>query len=1262
MAEARNSFIKSKMNKDLDARLVPPGEYRDAQNVSVSKSEGADVGSLENILGNISLTDFGLSTTPNIDIIGFFMDPVRDSIFVFMTNYVDTSADKLSNFAPSAASCYIGVYNTVTLTSTLIVSGSFLNFSKTHPVLGVNVIDNNLFWSDNRNQPRKINITRALANTTYYTTEDQISLPKYYPFDPIQLVRDEVTTVTITDPGSGYTTGSYVNVATTGGSGSGLTLDITVGATGLVTAASINNNGSNYTNGDVVQLLMRAGTGSGADFELTVESASTMKDVVSEFLPDGTTPNPYYNANWPGDKDYLKEKFIRFAYRFKFDDGEYSLISPFTQECFVPEQDGYFIGEDEEKTMQSTELNIMRNKVNNITLCIPVPDGSTNWGNVVNDLKVDSIDIIFKDAASTTLNLLDTIEGSSLSGNGSTLLYYDYQSRKPFKTLPSRDLLRVSDQAPVRALSQEVIGNRLVFGNIVDKHTPPSSIDYDVSASIKLDQTPPAASVEPSEVRLEYQNHNLKQNRTYQVGVVLSDRYGRQSDVILSKINSNSQNSDLKGSTIFHPYKTGNNQGNTGTTANFSYYPGITGSSLFSSNNTWPGDQLKLTFNETISSIKDTSTGTPGLYSSTNPLGWFSYKFVVKQTEVDYYNVFVPGILNGYIDGETQDPLAASESEPVVHFVLQGDNLSKIPKDLSLVGPVQGKFKSGRPSFSDDPSYYQFTDTNGNLFQADPYTEEGEALLKTRDRERDLDSGARFENASVKLFPRVINKAASGSGVQFKRQYYPDQQSDVVVAIGTGDDLGLFSTTAIYPFNKAPVFYNYQSNPFIARMNVYTAGSDITEYGQVGPSPNAAEYEVAYDGLVGGFPNSNGYSDNGENVPVVFEGTSATQKLFKNKNMKISYQASSGVIGSIAITDIGGPWDNFPSYPQTGEASILAGTDTSVPANICKFRVKVTKSIYGPTVGLQPLPSDPRRNPLSIFETKPLESKLDIYWETSSAGKISDLNTNIVNNDTTTPYGFIDQNVASSTITWAFDEADTLNTNLARVVATDYNGNRLTSNVTMTLLSVRDALNNDVTSDFNLLSAAGSSYYIRNSSYFYYGSNSAVKDFYTFNIRVIAPSANFATDGTTVTRDLVLGAAPGAGFTTPLFPLSNIVPTISPLLLGDGVSWDGLPAGCGGTLIVDDVRNREDSLVVSFDGRNGTNNSNTANLRTDIQYTLSGIASNASRYYSLVQNEGIASLNISSGAENFGDQTALVTVTDGGGLSASCEIVISPQA
>ena len=49
MAEVKNNFIKSKMNKDLDARLVPQGEYRNAVNAQISRSEGEGVGSLENM-------------------------------------------------------------------------------------------------------------------------------------------------------------------------------------------------------------------------------------------------------------------------------------------------------------------------------------------------------------------------------------------------------------------------------------------------------------------------------------------------------------------------------------------------------------------------------------------------------------------------------------------------------------------------------------------------------------------------------------------------------------------------------------------------------------------------------------------------------------------------------------------------------------------------------------------------------------------------------------------------------------------------------------------------------------------------------------------------------------------------------------------------------------------------------------------------------------------------------------------------------------
>ena len=50
MPELNRSFIKGKMNKDLDERLLPPNEYRDAMNISVSTSEDSDVGAIENLL------------------------------------------------------------------------------------------------------------------------------------------------------------------------------------------------------------------------------------------------------------------------------------------------------------------------------------------------------------------------------------------------------------------------------------------------------------------------------------------------------------------------------------------------------------------------------------------------------------------------------------------------------------------------------------------------------------------------------------------------------------------------------------------------------------------------------------------------------------------------------------------------------------------------------------------------------------------------------------------------------------------------------------------------------------------------------------------------------------------------------------------------------------------------------------------------------------------------------------------------------------
>ena len=68
-------------------------------------------------------------------------------------------------------------------------------------------------------------------------------------------------------------------------------------------------------------------------------------------------------------------------------------------------------------------------------------------------------------------------------------------------------------------------GNRVIYGNYRDAWTTPESINYNISAQAKTSQFTNF---------IEYPNHTLKQNRNYQVGFILADKYNRQTSVILS--------------------------------------------------------------------------------------------------------------------------------------------------------------------------------------------------------------------------------------------------------------------------------------------------------------------------------------------------------------------------------------------------------------------------------------------------------------------------------------------------------------------------------------------------------------------------------------------------------------------------------------------------------------------------------------------------------------------------------------------------------
>ena len=707
MAEIKNSFLKSKMNKDLDDRLIPNGEYRDANNISVGKSEDDDIGALENVKGNTLVPGTNVGS---LEVIGYLKDNNSETIYLFLTN--NASDHRIYKY-----------YNN---SYTKIVEGAFLNFSNENLISGINLVENLLFFTDNRNQPRKINVNKPLG---YYTKENQISVAKYNPYEPLELLKSTTSTAGAASTSTTITL-STANTAIKKGMnviGPTITADQYIYVTNVSGVTITINAAATVANLDVLTFLTTTMTG---------------KDITYDFN-DG--------ADWPGDPDFLEDLFVRFSYRFKFDDEEYSIMAPFTQPAFIPQQKGYFLADDEDTSYRSTILAFMQNGVQNVELIIPLPDAQNKLGDQANDTyKITEIDILYKESDGRAVKVLDTVKTENLSSS-SNIYTYDYQSRKPYKTLPERQTVRVYDRVPVRALSQEIAGNRVMYGNFQSQHTPPVTLDYNVGASAKN------STVFTNWA--EYPNHTLKQNRNYQVGFILADKFGRQSSVILSSVDQGTTvGSDFfGGSTFYHPYSS--------TTQNLKQ---------------WFGDALKVVINTAISSSQDSNTGTPGLYAEQisngfnitatpaitdttysftlaggapttgiptvnsylrgqyvdfvkvtnvtgtapyvvttegrvndflysattnnpdtkfaytlpNTLGWYSYKVVVKQQEQDYYNCYLPGFLNGYPDHGGTSPYPTNENNKTAHVILLNDNINKIPRDLNETSDQQKQFRS----------------------------------------------------------------------------------------------------------------------------------------------------------------------------------------------------------------------------------------------------------------------------------------------------------------------------------------------------------------------------------------------------------------------------------------------------------------------------------------------------------------------------------------------------------------------------------------
>jgi len=1248
MAKVTNSFVTGKMNKDLDDRLLKANEYRNAMNAQVSRSEGANVGALENVLGNSVASDFrALTSVTDFVSIGYCVDEVNSRVFVFLTNNKSSTLDY-----PAAAKNNIIVYNALNDTATVLVVGRFLNFSTAFPITGVNILENLLYFTDNRNQPRVINVDLAnpgsqpSVNPNYYTIEDQISVAKYNPYQSIQLYKEssiankyETTMYDVVsefypngglgalnaNAASGAQTfqvlkagfiGDIVNSQGGAGGIAGVTVAKKNKATGVITDTGLTVNYSSTTSTAATFWTI------GLSGNLTFALDSATEEIVFSF-------NPYYNADYNGDKDYLRDRFVRFAYRYKFIDGQYSIMSPFTQECFIPKQDGYFMYklnqlnaldnytvdgsppldiEDEADTYRSTVVGFMENKVNKIILRIPLPYTSADMQSV---LKVEEIDILYKESESNIINIIESVSIDRVQAKTATNLYeYEYQSTKPYKVLPSSETTRTYDKVPVRALSQEVISNRIVYGNFIDKHNPPSTIDYNVAVSpkstfnlgsgtttpssqaasgataidintvvgviqngylvtsnvagaiptgtvvanfvstgVKLSAataeiiplgsiitftSPNAVAYTTSEI--EYPNSSLKQNRNYQVGIVLSDKFGRSSTVILSETDSSTSfnNEQYLGSTVFSSYLS--NQVDA---------------------NTFPGNSLKLLFNSPISG------SSTGIYNGDkdsldyNPLGWYSYKVVVKQQEQEYYNVYLPGIMASY----PQDP--TKELGKTSHCVLIGDNINKVPRDLSLVGPEQKQFRS-----------------------------------------------------SITLHGRVENLPSLVVNLN-NTQYYPGNIPPVVSVIGT--DTSLFDGVATSNYVASSEFYNVISNPLIARLNtpskkigvaavITTAVVDVSQTG----AGALDEINITISSVQPQFPA-------GGNPAV-------TNSIFIGQIV-----SGNGVPPGTTVT---GSVGNSGVWKLTFSNN-LEGTTTD---DILTF--SPTNPL--PSLGFITMPQ------LAVMETDGVDSELDIFWETTSEGLITQLNQAILG-------GTTDGVALSGFNASTFTEALAVN---SEILSADFNivdqfGNNIVYDGTQTppqlqLTGVVDVAGNDVSSTFSLVDDLDGTYNVKLNSYLFYSTQNATLQTYAFTFVVNYSSASGEPIiESTITRQPVA--------------LLNIVPSIfaTPSTVTYVVGTSGTQGGVQ-TGFIEDVQGQNGAISI------GTNPSPDVAWR-DLAWSLSVIkdgvqyASGGSNQVTFTQSKVNAFWAIKlffAGGDPpnsmvDGTYAIVATLTDAGGLSAT---------
>ena len=440
MPEIKNTFLKGKMNKDLDERLIPNGEYRDALNVEVSTSEGADVGTVQNVLGNYRLENI---VDGGFKCVGSIENEKTNKLYWFVSKY---DVDAILEY---------DVTNDITLPILVDTNAgnykAVLKFSG-NIITGINIIDNLLFWTDNNSEPKKINIDDCKEGTPDMDTHTQL-LFENGSFDGITI------SLVSTWSGASASHTQYFDGTSTRRTGryawfETKQLKALLGDSYDWNPTQIDVNGEEYDFVDIrhyrdgkflgiKNVTIRHDEGGtriswsdpsqGAPFlpENHEDLAWHLGDVIfgnnisldiEERHITVIKPKPLNafsvkinHAETDGSvssvPNLFETKFPRFSYRYKYRDGEYSPFAPFTTAVFnakYPKDTGLavdsnsFYDKDNIYTTKDPYNKAMINSIHSVDL--------SDFINAQTPEDVIEVDILYKQEESSVIYSIDTIK------------------------------------------------------------------------------------------------------------------------------------------------------------------------------------------------------------------------------------------------------------------------------------------------------------------------------------------------------------------------------------------------------------------------------------------------------------------------------------------------------------------------------------------------------------------------------------------------------------------------------------------------------------------------------------------------------------------------------------------------------------------------------------------------------------------------------------------------------------------------------------